>query len=98
GIDRRALRCGGSKAPIGMRGGTLLVSHLVLREPWVAAPVDELRGGGVRHALPPDATVGFAVFTDGEGDVGEDGVLLQCRHGVGIGLRRSTRRNAEEAC
>ncbi|CVN70124.1 Uncharacterised protein [Streptococcus pneumoniae] len=51
-----------------------------LGRPVVAAPVGEVLGDLVRHALPPHAAV------VGEGDVGEDGVALGDRaHGVRVG-------------
>jgi hypothetical protein len=45
----------------------------------------------VGHALPPDVAVGR------EGDVREDGVRADGRHGVGVGLLGGPRRDAEEA-
>jgi hypothetical protein len=58
--------------------------------PVVALPVDEMRRGGNAHALPPD----IAVVR--QGDVCEDGVLLNAQHRVGVTLHRGARYDAEE--
>ena len=60
-------------------------------------PVDELFGRSLGHSLPPDAAVGFAVGADGEGDVGEDAVAAQGRHGVGVGALAGAGSDAEES-
>ena len=51
----------------------------------------QLGGRLVGHALPPDAALGR------ERDVGEDGVLRERGHGVGIGLCAGAGSDAEEA-
>ncbi len=81
------------KRPLGWAAGVVLAGVQGL-------PRQSMRcsGDGVGHALPPDAAVGFAVGADGEGDVSEDGVAVERRHGVGVGLHRGARSYAEEAC
>ena len=52
-----------------------------------ALPVFRRRAGG--HAFPPGLVVG------GDADVGEDGIAVEHRHGIGIGLFAGARRHAE---
>ena len=80
------------KRPLGWAAGVCCC-----RGPGIAAPVDEVLGRGVGHALPPDAAVGLAVGPHGERDVGEDGVAVERRHGVGVGLVGCSGSDAEEA-
>src|ERR1019366_8550551 len=87
-----ALRGGRGEAAIGVRGGSI-----ALGSPGVAAPVDEMGGRSVSHALPPDAAVGFSVLANGESDVGEDCVAGRRSHGVGVGFDRGAGGDAEEA-
>src|SRR6185312_1056696 len=58
--------------------------------PLISLPVETLSRWLIRHAFPPDAALG------GQGHVREDGVLSQRNHGVGIRLRRGTRRHSKE--
>ena len=62
-----------------------------LRRPHMALPVQTLGRGLVRHALPPHAAI------RGEGDVGENRVLLDHRDRVRVGIRRRTGRDAEHS-
>ena len=62
-----------------------------LRCPVAPLPVDQVRRRLVGHAFPPD--VAFV----GERDVGEDRVVADARHAVGVRLLVRTRRDAEVA-
>ena len=86
GIDARALPRWRREARVGMRRLPTATGH-----PLLALPVDRPGGRLVRHAFPPRPAVGR------EGHVGEDRVLRQRGHGVGIGLRAGAGRHAEEA-
>ncbi len=85
-IDARALRDRAGEAGIGM-------GRLVRRagDPILAAPIDQMIGHAVGHAFPPHVAI------VGQRDIGEDGVGVQHRHGVGVGRGPGARRDAEEA-
>ena len=91
GVNGGALRGGCGEAAVGVGCG-----GCGLRCPVIAAPVECFGGGRVGHALPPDASVGNAIFR-GECDVGEDGVGAEGGHGVGVGLVAGAGGDAEEA-
>src|SRR5262245_40036962 len=59
--------------------------------PWRATPVGELRWYGAIHPLPP----GFTMWSDR--DIGENRILPNRHHHVGISFRARARSDAEEA-
>ena len=77
-VDGGALVGRRGEAGVGM--GRLAAGFAVRRCPVLALPVDAVGRGFLGHAFPPDVAV------IGEGDIGEDDVLLQGRHGVEVGL------------
>mmetsp|Transcript_42799 Transcript_42799/g.114541 ORF Transcript_42799/g.114541 Transcript_42799/m.114541 type:complete len:503 (-) Transcript_42799:150-1658(-) len=82
----------GSNREAGVGVGGLASSILAdSRGPILALPVDEVSRGFSVDALPPDVAV------VSQSDVGEDHVLVERRHAVGVGVRVGARGNAEVA-
>ena len=80
----RILAGRGGESRVGMRGGRARVGR-----PGVALPISKILRRGAIHAFPPDATV------IGHGNVGKDGVGLDCLHRIGVGLVAGAGCNAE---
>src|SRR5205814_3267050 len=90
GINGRTLFCGSSEPRIRMcRLGPSLLGNFWC--PMIALPVNAFRGRLICHAFPPDASVGS------ECDIGENAVLRERCHCVGIGFNGSTRPNSKKS-
>ena len=87
-IDSRVVGGGHGEARVGV--GCLAAVLAVGRGPVVALPVDQVCRR-LAQAFPPHITV------VGQGDVGEQHVLVQCCHAVGVALGVGTRGHAEVA-
>ncbi len=59
--------------------------------PGAAQPVDQLSGLLVGHAFPPDVAV------ERHGAVGENGIVRDAEHGVGVRLHAGAGSHAEES-
>lgn len=85
-IERRTLgsRCGETSVGMGCVSAAI-------RGPLLTGPVDEFGRSFFSHTFPPDIAIG------GESHIGEDAVLRQGFHGIGVGLVGSTGSDAKIA-
>ena len=91
GVQRRVV--GGSHGEARVGVGSLAAGLAVFGRPVLALPVDQVRGQLAAvvlfHAFPPHVAI------VGQCDVGEDDVVIEALHAVGVGVQVGARSHAE---